>query len=83
MLTKFRSAYASARALKDCYTKPRTTTMRALGAMLHPQSIADAWYAADCPPSLGWSGARRAGVSLKDRLRWKVGCALRGATAGQ
>jgi len=41
---------------------------------LHPESVTEAWYAADCPQRFD---ARSAGVRLLDRLRWRVACLLR------
>jgi hypothetical protein len=52
----------------------RNTTMIRLGTRLHPTEITDAWYAADCPPSLDVSG-----LSRRVRLQWRIACLLRGA----
>ena len=53
----------------------RPEKVRQIGCQLHPEAVTAAWYAADCPRRLD---ARSAGISLSDRLRWKLACLLRG-----
>jgi hypothetical protein len=45
-----------------------------LGIKLHPESVTEAWYAADCPPELD---ARAAGIPLRVRVQWRVSRLLR------
>ena len=46
-----------------------------LGTKIHPEAITEAWYAADCPPSMDYKAA---GVSFLTRVQWHVACFLRG-----
>lgn len=55
--------------------KVRPAFIRALGLRLHPESITDAWYKADCPPRFR---PREHGVSWTDTALWRVTCVLRG-----
>lgn len=57
------------------YTRRRPATIRALGVVLLPLAITDAWYAADCPPRLD---AKRAGVAYRERVAWRLSRFLRG-----
>lgn len=48
-----------------------------LGAAIHPEAVADAWYAADCPPKFN---PRKHGVSRRTLIRWRLACWLRGVS---
>lgn len=54
----------------------RPDCLREVGRRLHPDTITDAWYAADCPPKLDW---RAAGITRRTWLQWRLACLLRGA----
>lgn len=73
-LRMFRDKRASAITLAPFYKSYRPATARALGSMLHPVAITDAWYAADCPPRLDTTN-----ISRQTRIRWWLACFLRGA----
>jgi hypothetical protein len=62
------------------YTPPklRPALLCRLGERLHPDTVTDAWYAADCPPRFK---PRDHGVTLRDTLKWKLACFLRGCRA--
>jgi hypothetical protein len=55
------------------YKRRRPATLRALGHMLHPEAITEAWYAAQCPPRLTRT------VPGRVWLRWRLAVLLRGA----
>lgn len=75
MFDRFREQRTAAKcfARMGLYSKRRPASVRAVGVLLHPPSVTDAWYAADCPPRLD----RRA-LSLGDRVVWRVSRVLRG-----
>jgi hypothetical protein len=50
----------------------RPLTLRAFGVKIHPQSVTDAWYAADCPPNF------KPPVPFLVRVRWHASRLLRG-----
>lgn len=58
------------------YSRRRPPLLRAVGVVLHPPAVTDAWYAADCPRRLAW---RQGGVSVATWLLWRVACFVRGA----
>lgn len=62
------------------YVRPklRPNAVRALSWRMQPESITDAWYAANCPRDFK---ARKHGISFRDWFVWRVACFLRGCRA--
>lgn len=55
------------------FRKRRPARVIQLGRRIHPEQVADAWYAAGCPES-PW----RPPISAPMFLRWRFACLLRG-----
>lgn len=55
------------------YRKRRPNLARALGCVLLPATITDAWYAQECPARIDTTG-----ISRTDRARWHLSRVLRG-----
>jgi len=76
----FRSERRNAQTFAEfgLYARARPAGLRAVGVMLHPASVTDAWYAAECPPS---SSCAILGVNWLTHLQWRLACVLRGASS--